>query len=59
MRTKVSGEAMLTVLNLTARVEISKILFKKNAETGECYLGKDAKVACQLLAINAADLIPR
>ena len=49
----------MTALSLKLCVEISKILFKKNAETGECYLGKDAKVACQLLAINAADLIPR
>ena len=46
-------------MSLKPCIEISKILFKKNAETGECYLGKDAKVACQLLAINAADLIPR
>ena len=59
MRTKVSGKSIMTALSLKLCVEISKILFKKNAETGECYLGKDAKVACQLLAINAADLIPR
>ena len=40
-------------------VEISKILFRKDAESGQCYLTKDSQVACQLLAINPADLIPR
>ena len=40
-------------------VDLSKVVFRKDAATGEFNLSKDAKVACKLLAIDPADLYPR
>ena len=34
------------------RVELSKVIFRKDPATGKNVITKDAKVACKLLAIN-------
>lgn len=40
-------------------IDLSKVVFRKDAASGEYHLSKDAKVACKLLAIAPEDLFPR